>query len=81
MMGMRPIQTLPSQTSNEFVFPQPDAAGIAKTQELYLNKVGHALTEAEAREVLSRVMRYLYVLNFPCFYTDSTPENPTTTAR
>lgn len=78
---MHPTRTLPDTTSREFVFPQPDAEGIAKTQEVYLNKVGHALTEAEAREVLSRVMRYLYVLNFPCFDTDSTQENPTTTAR
>lgn len=70
----------PTFTSRELVFPQPDAEGIAKTQELYLNKVGKTLTEGEAREVLSRVMRYLFLLNFPCSDTESTPENPTTTA-
>lgn len=74
-------RTLPEYVSREFVFPQPDAEGIAKTQELYLNKCGKHISEGEAREVLSRMMRYLYVLNFPCSATPSTPENPTTTAQ
>ena len=63
------------------MFPQPDAEGIARVQEIYLNKCDKAISEAEAREVLSRVMRYLYLLNFICSATESTPENPTTTAQ
>lgn len=74
-----PIQ-LPGSQSREFIFPQPDAVGIANVQKLYLNKCGKRVTEAEAREVLYRVMRYLYLLNFPCFTTESTPENPMMTA-
>lgn len=73
--------SLPRRTSDEYVFPQPDAEGIARVQEIYLNKCDKTLSEAEAREVLSRVMRYLYLLNFTCSTTVSTPENPTTTAR
>jgi len=81
MGSMKRHHTLFESVSREFVFPQPDAEGIAKTQELYLNKCGKIISESEAREVLSRVMRYLYVLNFPCFDTESTPESPTTTDR
>lgn len=73
--------SLPNRTSTEFIFPQPDAEGIARVQEIYLNKCDKAINEAEAREVLSRVMRYLYLLNFTCSTTESTPENPTTTAQ
>ena len=73
--------SLPRRTSHEFTFPQPDAEGIARVQEIYLNKCGKAISEADAREVLSRVMRYLYLLNFTCSTTESTPENPTTTGQ
>ncbi|MCC6687208.1 MAG: hypothetical protein IT205_09495 [Fimbriimonadaceae bacterium] len=73
--------SLPSRTSTEFMFPHPDAEGIARVQEIYLNKCDKAISEAEAREILSRVMRYLYLLNFTCSTTESTPENPTMTAQ
>lgn len=72
---------LPDATSSEFIFPQPDAVGIAETQKLYFNKVGKTISKAEASEVLGRVMRYLILLNTPCLNTESTPENPTTTVQ
>lgn len=75
------MQPLPDATSTEFIFPQPDAEGIAETQKLYFNKVGRSILESEASEVLGRVMRYLFLLNMPCSNTESTPENPMTTAQ
>lgn len=62
-----------------YLIPLPDSEGIAKTQELYLNRLGISLTEEEAAEVLSRVMRFLYLTSELCSDTPSTPENPKTT--
>lgn len=75
------MQNLPDATSEEFVFPQPDAQGIAETKELYFNKLGRTLTDAEAAEALGRVMRYLFLQFSPCSSTESIPESPTTTAQ
>ena len=44
-------------------YPTPDAEGIDKTKELYLNRFGKTLTDEEAYEVLNTVMRLLYLLN------------------
>jgi hypothetical protein len=60
--------------------PTPDAEGIAKTKELYLNRFGKAITDEQAHRVLGSVMRFIYLINQPCSDTPSTPENPTTTA-
>lgn len=43
--------------------PIPDAQGIAKLQELYLNRFGKRISDEETAEVLGRLMRYLYHLN------------------
>lgn len=59
--------------------PQPDAIGIANVQKLYLDKFEKRLSDVDAREILSRVMRFIFLLNFPCSSTESTPENQTTT--
>ena len=75
-------------------YPTPDAEGLAKTKELYLNQCSRELTDEEAYEVLSQVMRFLYLINpaypgynplshpindQPCSTTPSMPENPTKT--
>ena len=72
---------LPASTSQEFIFPQPDAIGIANMQKLYLDKFNKVLSDGDAREILSRLMRYIYLLNFPCSITESTLENRTTTGQ
>ena len=64
----------------DFLLPQPDAIGIAETKELHLSNYGRVLSDEEAHEILSRVMRYLFLINNPApCSTDSTLENPTTT--
>lgn len=78
---MHHFEESPSEIAYRSLIPQPDAEGIAKTQELYFTKCGRHISEDEARDVLGRVMRYIYALNFPCSSSDSTPENPTTTAQ
>lgn len=70
----------------QHLYPIPDPEGLAKTQELFLNRHGVTLSNEEAYEVLNRVMRYLFLINTltntpTCADTPSTPENPTTTAR
>ena len=67
-------------------YPTPDAEGIAKTKDLYLNQYGKTLTEEEAYQILFAVMRFLYLINNPleeppCSATPSTPENPMTTPK
>ena len=62
-------------------YPTPDAEGLAKTKELYLNQFGKTLTDEEAYQILYSVMRFLYLINNPCCTTPSTPENPTTTRK
>ena len=47
-------------------------------QKLYLDKFNKVLSDGDAREILSRLMRYIYLLNFPCSNTESTPESQTT---
>ena len=58
------------------LFPIADAQGIAKVKELYLNRVGRTLSDEEAAEVLTLVMRFIYLTSGACFDMDSTPENP-----
>jgi hypothetical protein len=36
---------------------------------MYYRKTGKQITTDEAKEVLNRVRRYLFALNFPEFYT------------
>ena len=66
--------------STDFLLPQPNAKGIARTRELYERKYGRVLTDAEAAEALGKVVRYLFLINNPqCSTSASTSENPTTT--
>ena len=58
----------------EFLLPQPDAEGIAQTQELYLRKYGRTLTPDEAAEALGKVMRYLFLVNNPSGSTPMTAD-------
>lgn len=67
--------------SQEFIFPQPDAEGINEMKEFYLRSFNRTLSTAEAHEVVSRLIRYLYLINHQCFITPSTAENLTTTDR
>ena len=53
--------------SEEFVFPQPDAEGIKEMQTFYKKKFHRDLTAVEAYEVVSRLMRYLYLVNHEIF--------------
>lgn len=46
-----------------YLLPVPDAQGIAKTRELYLNRFGTEIDEEQAADVLGRVMRLLYLLS------------------
>ncbi len=74
---------LPSDTDLAFVLPQPTAGGIAKLQTLYTAKYSRALSDDEAREILSHLITIVYnsyLIQLECD-TDSTPENPTTTRR
>lgn len=72
------MSNLQKHVSPEFICPQPNARGIARTQELYFNVSGRSITEEEARDILARVMRYLFLMNFPCSDTERTPESPMT---
>lgn len=71
---------LPPSVAGEPHYPKPDARGLAETRRLVFNRTGKEITDGEAAEILSRVMRHLYLLNFPPCDTPSTPESPTTTA-
>ena len=62
------------------LLPTPDAEGIAKVKELYLNRFGISLTDEQADDALGRIMRYIYLLAELCSATASTPENPTKNA-
>lgn len=55
------------KASEEFIFPQPDAEGIKEMQAFYKREFNRELTVAEAHEVLSRLMRYLYLVNHSVF--------------
>lgn len=61
------------------LMPVPDAQGIRETKEAYKKNLGKDLSDAEAYEVLGRVMRYLFLINNPCFDMPSMPESPTMT--
>ena len=61
------------------LYPLPDNDAIAKTKELYLNQLNIELTDEQAAEVLSRVMRFVYLTSELCSATPSTPESPRTT--
>ena len=65
----------------DFFVPKPSEEGVAKMRQLYFTKCGKEVSDAEAADALGRVMRYLYLMNYPCFDTPSTPENPMTTPR
>lgn len=58
-----------------YLFPQPDAEGIAKMKDLYLNRFDKELTDEQAAEILARIMRVLYVTSDLCSDTLSTPAN------
>jgi hypothetical protein len=66
-------------TSEEFIFPEPDAEGITQMQELYYQRTGKEITELEAKEALGRVMRYLFLLNIPeaPLHEENKPHNHT----
>ena len=59
------------------LYPTPDAEGLAKTKDFYLNQFGKTLTEEEAYEVLNSVMRFLYLKSLP---PDVLPEEPESSA-
>ena len=69
------------------LYPTPDATGIAKTREYYMNQFGRTITDEEAYEILNSVMHFLFLINQPiisdsqCSDTPSTPENPMNAAR
>lgn len=68
----------------DFLLPQPSPEGIARTRGLYRRKLGMEVTDAEAAEALSRVMRYVYFTmkaTALCSGTDSMPESRTTIPR
>lgn len=47
--------------------PQPDAQGIRETKEAFKQHLGKDLTDLEAYEILSRLMRYIFLVNNPDF--------------
>jgi len=57
------------------LYPQPDAQGLAKTKDFYLNRLGRTLSDEEAYEVLSAVMSFLYLQTLPA---DAVPQEPDT---
>ena len=59
------------------LYPQPDAQGLAKTKDFYLNRLGRTLSDEEAHEVLSALMRFLYLQSLP---PDAVPQEPGTAA-
>src|SRR5690349_5340487 len=73
------VRTSLMTATMSYLLPTPDEEGIAKTQELYLNRIGKTLTNEEAAEVLGRAMRYLFLINHPCSTSPSTLESPMTT--
>ena len=46
-----------------YLVPVPDEAGVRQTRELYLARLGKEIGGEEAREILGRVMRFLYLLS------------------
>ena len=62
-----------------YLLPLPDAEGIAKTKELYLNRLGVQLTDHQAADLLGRIMRFLYLTSELCSDTPSTPASLKTT--
>jgi len=58
------------------LYPQPDAQGLAKTKDFYLNRFGKTLTDEEAHEVLSAVMRFLYLQSLPPEIVPQEPDAP-----
>jgi hypothetical protein len=47
------------------LYPVPDAEGIAKSKDFYLNRVGRTLTDEESYAVLNSVMHFLYLRSLP----------------
>lgn len=72
----------PSAATPEYLLPTPNAEDIAKLRASYFNRTGREIDEDQAREVLTRIMRFQYLnilINAPCLDTDFTPASPTTT--
>lgn len=59
-----------------YLLPLPDAEGIAKTKEMYLNRFGKVITDDQAADILGRIMRFLYLTSELCSDTLSTPASP-----
>lgn len=65
-----------------FTVPRPHREGVQKVRQIMEIRRGTAVSEAEAEEVLGRIITvayYINLINLGCFDTDSTLENPTTT--
>lgn len=43
------------------LYPTPSSGGIAKLQRFYQNEYGVELSEEQAHEILSGIMRFLYL--------------------
>lgn len=56
--------------------PPPDAEGVRNVVALYRDELGSGITEAEAADILARVMRFLCALNLPSSQqnTDTKPD-------
>jgi hypothetical protein len=49
----------------QHLYPQPTAQGIARTQTFYKSQYGKDITEDEARQILARIIRFLYLSAHP----------------
>jgi hypothetical protein len=49
----------------QHLYPQPTARGIARTQTFYKSQYGKDITGDEARQILARIMRFLYLSAHP----------------
>lgn len=47
------------------LYPSPDREGIEQAKQFYRKKRGRELTDEEAHEALSSIMRFLYLINLP----------------
>jgi hypothetical protein len=45
------------------LLPLADEEGIAATKDLYLKRLGRTLTDAEAADVLQRLMTIMYLIS------------------
>jgi hypothetical protein len=49
----------------QHLYPQPTTQGIARTQKFYKSHYGRDVTEDEARQILLRIIRFLYLSAHP----------------